>query len=233
MAQTIEWELPDIEEDVEGNFNIFYENNKLLKRADIQLAYTDEHIKEFIKCKEDIFYFAEKYYHIRDLDLGIIKIKLRKYQKEMLTSFVDNRNTICNATRQCGKSTAFEIFVCHYVLFQEHKNVAILANKAASAINILRKVKVAYSLLPKWLQSGVTMWNNSTIRLENGCEVLAAATSSSAVRSFSINCVPDYTKVCVELDNGEIYYTTIEKARKFPGFINKNELVNNQEVCNL
>jgi len=189
MAHKIEWDLEDITLDVNGNDYIYYENNKNLKKAGVELPYTEEHITEFIKCKNDIFYFAEKYYHIRDLDLGIIKIKLRNYQKEMLASFVDNRNTICNATRQCGKSTAFEIFVCHYVLFQEQKSVAVLANKALSATNILRKVKVAYELLPKWLQSGVKIWNNSMIELENGCSVLAAATSSSAVRSFSINCL--------------------------------------------
>lgn len=189
MAHAIKWDLEDLLTDIDGNDNIYYENNRNLKKADVQLPYSEEHIKEFMKCKNDVFYFAEKYYHIRDLDLGILKIKLRDYQKEMLSSFIDNRNTIVNATRQAGKSTSFEIFVCHYILFQEQKNVAILANKAASATNILRKVKVAYELLPKWLQSGVKVWNNSNIQFENGCEVLAAATSSSAIRSFSINCV--------------------------------------------
>ncbi len=101
MALKIEWDIPDIIVDMDGNDDIYYENNKNLKKAGVQLPYTDEHIKEFIKCKNDVFYFAEKYYHIRDLDAGILKIKLRDYQKEMLESFVDNRNTICNATRQC------------------------------------------------------------------------------------------------------------------------------------
>jgi len=189
MATKVEWDIPDILIDVDGNDSIYYENNKNLKKSDVQLPYTEEHFKEFIKCKNDVFYFAEKYYHIRDLDKGILKIKLRDYQKTMLKSFTDNRNTIVNATRQCGKSTSFEIFVCHYILFQEQKAVAILANKAMSAMNILRKVKVAYELLPKWLQSGVKTWNNNMIELENGCTVLAAATSSSAVRSYSINCL--------------------------------------------
>lgn len=189
MSAKLEWDLPDITVDVNGNDNIYYEGNKNLKRADIQLPYSQEHIEEYIKCKNDVFYFAERYYFIRDLDLGMIKIELRDYQKEMISSFVNNRNTVVNATRQAGKSTSFEIFVCHYVLFQEYKSLAILANKALSATNILRKIKVAYELLPKWLQSGVKTWNNSQIDFENGCSVLAAATSSSAVRSFSLNTV--------------------------------------------
>ena len=189
MATKVTWDIPDILMDIDGNDSIYYEKNRNLKRAGVQLPYSEEHIKEFLKCKEDVFYFAEKYYHIRDLDKGILKIKLRDYQKEMLSSFTNNRNTIVNATRQSGKSTSFEIFVCHYILFQEQKSVAILANKAMSATNILRKVKVAYELLPKWLQSGIKMWNNNMIELENGCTCLAAATSSSAVRSYSINCL--------------------------------------------
>jgi len=98
---SIEWDLPDITTDVNGNDYIYYEGNKNLKKAAVQLPYSQEHIEEYIKCKNDVFYFAEKYYHIRDLDKGIIKIKLRDYQKTMLSSFIDNRNTIVNATRQC------------------------------------------------------------------------------------------------------------------------------------
>lgn len=101
MSNSIEWDLPDITTDVNGNDYIYYEGNKNLKKAAVQLPYSQEHIEEYVKCKNDVFYFAEKYYHIRDLDKGIIKIKLRDYQKTMLSSFVDNRNTIVNATRQC------------------------------------------------------------------------------------------------------------------------------------
>ena len=192
MARIIEWPVPDILVDIDGSEDIYYENNHNLKRAGVQMAYSQAHLDEFKKCAEDIFYFAETYYHIRNLDDGIIKIKLRKYQREMLTSFVENRNTIINATRQCGKSTSFEIFVCWYCLFHEDKSCAILANKAASSLGILRKIKMAYELLPKWMQSGVRAWNQATIELDTGCTAMAAATSSSAIRSFAMNmCIID------------------------------------------
>jgi len=192
MARKISWPVEDITVDIDGNEDIFYENNRNLRRSGIKLPYTQAHLDEFKKCAEDIFYFAENYYHIRNLDEGIIKIKLREYQKEMLTSFVENRNTIINATRQCGKSTSFEIFVCWYILFHEQKSAAVLANKAASSLGILRKIKMAYELLPKWLQAGVVAWNQSLIELETGCTAMASATSSSAIRSYSMNmCIID------------------------------------------
>lgn len=178
--------LPDFTHSVAGE-EIFYNGNPSLRGAGHKVAYTIEHLEEFERCKKDIFYFAENYYYILDLDEGQKKIKLRDYQKEMLKSFVKNRHTIVNATRQSGKSTSFEIFVCWYVLFHSHKGVAILANKALSSLNILRKIKNAYELLPLWIQTGVKTWNQGVIEFENGCRVLAAATSSSGIRSFSIN----------------------------------------------
>lgn len=196
---------------------------------------------ETLQCSKDHVLFTQEFEPVEAMTLKIGESVLSRGEPLALASkengekaelydiyMSDNERYFSNGilSHNCGKSTSFEIFVCHYVLFQEQKSVAILANKALSATNILRKVKVAYELLPKWLQSGVKTWNNSLIELENGCSVLAAATSSSAVRSFSINCVPDYTKVCVELDNGEIYYTTIEKAQKLEGFINKYEFIN-------
>lgn len=94
--------LPDITEDIDGD-TIFYEGNPQLKGSGYKLPYTIDHIEEYKKCKEDIFYFAENYYYILDLDKGMIKIQLRDYQKDMIKSFVENRNTIVLASRQVGK----------------------------------------------------------------------------------------------------------------------------------
>jgi len=182
----IHFSLPDFTEDLNGN-KLQFNGNEQLKGLRQPLAFTPEHIQEIMKCKDDIQYFAEKYYHILSLDDGMIKIKMRDYQKELVQNFKNHRFNIVMATRQCGKSTSFEVFVLHYILFHTDKNVALLANKAANSFDLLRKIKNAYELLPKWLQVGVKVWNQSRIELENGCMVIAAATSSSAIRSKSIN----------------------------------------------
>jgi hypothetical protein len=85
-----------------------------------------------------------------------------------------------------GKSTSFEIFLCWTILFQKDQRVGILANKAEQSRDILRKVKEAYELLPKWLQQGIKVWNTGSIQLENGSMVLASSTSSTAIRGKSI-----------------------------------------------
>lgn len=180
--------LPDFTHDLDGR-SLSFDGNTALKSVKQPLAYSKAHIEEIIKCKTDWRYFAENYYYILSLDEGMIKVKLRDYQDQIIQNFIDNRFNIVLASRQCGKSTSYEIFVLWYILFNTNKNVAILANKADTSRGILRKIKLAFELLPHWLQQGVKTWNVSSIELENGCTVTASATSSSAIRSKAANVV--------------------------------------------
>jgi len=77
----------------------------------------------------------------------------------------------------------------HYVLFNPTVNVAILANKAATARDLLGRLQLAYENLPKWLQQGVMTWNKGSLELENGSKILASSTSASAVRGGSYNII--------------------------------------------
>ena len=178
--------VTDFEFDVNGK-TISYSGNSNLKPCKCVLEYTKEHVEEIIRCKNNWKYFAQTYYHITSLDEGIIKVKTRFYQDNIINNFINNRFNIVLASRQCGKSTSYEIFCLWYILFNEAKTVAILANKLDTSVGILAKIKMAYELLPKFLQQGIKKWNERSIELENGCKILASATSSSAIRSKSVN----------------------------------------------
>jgi hypothetical protein len=178
--------LEDLVLDVKGK-PFAHDGNSTLKPSKVSLPYTQAHVEEIMKCKDDWKYFAQEYYHITSLDEGIIKVKTRKYQDSIINNFIQNRFNILLASRQCGKSTSYEIFCLHYVLFNESKKVAILANKLETAVGILSKIKLAYELLPKYIQQGVKKWNERSIELENGCSIIASATSSSAIRSKAVN----------------------------------------------
>jgi hypothetical protein len=89
--------------------------------------------------------------------------------------------------RQSGKTTTATAIILHYILFNEFKTVAILANKGDAAREVMSRVKLAYEALPKWLQQGIEEWNKGNIALENGCQVLAGTTTSSAIRGKSIS----------------------------------------------
>lgn len=84
-------------------------------------------------------------------------------------------------------TTTAVCLILHYILFNDHKTVALLANKGDAAREILDRIKIAYQALPLWLQQGVVEWNKGSVEFENGCKIIAAATSSSAIRGKSIS----------------------------------------------
>lgn len=164
-----------------------YLGNPLLKKARKQIAWSPDMLQEFLKCAEDPIYFAEKYIQIVHVDRGLIPIRLYDYQKEIVQKITDNRRVTVVTSRQAGKTTTAAAVILHYILFNDHKTVALLANKGDAAREILDRIKIAYEALPDWLQQGVVEWNKGSIELENGCKVIAAATSSSAIRGKSIS----------------------------------------------
>ncbi len=107
----------------------------------------------------------------------------------MVGTFHKNRFTICKLPRQSGKSTTMISYLLHYSLFNPSVNIAILANKAATARDLLGRLQLAYEHLPKWLQQGVMSWNKGSLELENGSKILASSTSASAVRGGSYNII--------------------------------------------
>ena len=166
-----------------------YLGNPNLKKSNVAQEWTKEQLEEYTKCMGDPQYFIEAYVRIVHLDEGLIPFKLYDFQKEMIGTFHNNRFTICKLPRQSGKSTTIIAYLLHYVLFNPTVNVAILANKAAVARDLLSRLQLAYEHLPKWLQQGVMSWNKGSLELENGSKILASSTSASAVRGGSYNII--------------------------------------------
>ena len=166
-----------------------YLGNPNLKKAFVSQEFTKENILEFQKCMNNPQYFIEKYIKIVSLDRGLISFDMYPFQKEMVGTFHNNRFSICKLPRQSGKTTTIISYILHYVLFNESVNVAILANKAATARDILSRLQLAYENLPKWLQQGIMSWNKGSLELENGSRIVASSTSSSAVRGGSYNLI--------------------------------------------
>ena len=166
-----------------------YLGNPLLKKANVPVEWTEEQILEYKKCMEEPLHFIQNYIKIVSLDEGLVPFKMFPFQKDMVGTIHQNRFTICKMPRQSGKSTTLVSYILHYILFNPNMNVAILANKASTARDILSRLQLAYENLPKWLQQGVMSWNKGSLDLENGSRVVASSTSSSAVRGGSYNMI--------------------------------------------
>ena len=166
-----------------------YRENPNLKRANVSIEFTKKQIQEYQKCMEDPVYFTENYVKIVSLDEGLIPFKLYDFQRQMMWTFHTERFTICKLPRQSGKSTTIIAYLLHYCLFNPTVSVAILANKAVTARDLLSRLQLAYEHLPDWLQQGVMTWNKGSLELENGSKILASSTSASAVRGGSYNII--------------------------------------------
>ena len=164
-----------------------YLGNPLLKKANVKQEFTQENIEEFIKCKDDPIYFARNYIKIVSLDEGLTQFEPYDFQEKLINNFHNNRFNICKMPRQTGKSTTVVAYLLHYAVFNDSTNIGILANKAATARELLGRLQTAYENLPKWMQQGIISWNKGSLELENGSKILAASTSASAVRGMSFN----------------------------------------------
>ena len=169
--------------------NDAYLGNPNLFKANTKIEYTEEQIQEIAKCMDDPIYFIKSYIKIVNIDEGLVPFSMYGFQERMVDTFHNNRFSICKLPRQSGKSTTIIAYLLHQVVFNDNINVAILANKSSTARDLLGRLQLAYENLPKWLQQGVLNWNKGSLELENGSKILAAATSSSAIRGGSFNII--------------------------------------------
>jgi hypothetical protein len=166
-----------------------YLGNPLLKKTNIPIEFTEDQIIEFGKCYSDPLYFAETYVQIVTIDKGLQPFRMYDFQRKMIRNFHNNRFNICKLPRQSGKSTTVCAYLLHYAIFNDNVNIAILANKANTARDLLNRLQTAYENLPKWLQQGIISWNKGSMELENKSKIFAASTSASSVRGGTYNII--------------------------------------------
>lgn len=166
-----------------------YKGSPNLKAANVEMSFTPDQVQEWLKCADDPVYFTINYIKIVSLDEGLVPFKMWDFQEEMIERFHSNRFNIAKLPRQTGKSTTVVSYLLHYCIFNDNVNIGILANKLSTSRELLGRLQLAYENLPKWMQQGIVSWNKGSLELENGSKIMAASTSSSAVRGMSFNII--------------------------------------------
>ena len=164
-----------------------YHGNPNLKSIGYQHNFTKEELEEFVKCQDDPIYFIENYCKIVTLDAGLQPFSLYECQKRKVDFIMNNQKTILMEGRQQGKTVVAAACILHYTIFNDDKNVAIMANKTAAAREVLNRYQIMYENLPIWMQQGVKTWNKGDVDLENGSRVFTSATTASGIRGKSVN----------------------------------------------
>ena len=161
--------------------------NPNVKRDGVQQQYTKKELQEYTKCMKDPSYFAKNYCKIIHLDRGLVNFELYPYQQKMFDHFMENRFSIVLACRQSGKSISSVAYLLWYALFSPEKTIAILANKGATAQEMLGRVHLMLENLPFFLQPGCKALNKRSIEFSNNSRIVSAATSGSSIRGMSVN----------------------------------------------
>jgi hypothetical protein len=166
-----------------------YLNNPNLPTVNSEFEYTPKMIADLEKCSKNILYFAENYFTIISLDEGKQKIELHLCQKRVLRKMRDNRFFILLASRQIGKTTLMTIYALWIACFQQDQSILIVANKEGTAIEIFRRIRLAFEELPNWIKPGVKEYGKTSMILANGCRIGISTTTGTAARGQSINCL--------------------------------------------
>jgi len=169
------------------NNELGYLGNPNVKRDGVEQQWTADEVREYAKCMKDPSYFAETYIKIVSLDKGLVPFNLYPYQREMFDHFNDNRFSIVLACRQSGKSISSVVYLLWFAIFHPEKTIAILANKGATAREMLTRITLALENLPFFLQPGCKTLNKGSIEFSNNSRIIAAATSGSSIRGMSVN----------------------------------------------
>lgn len=167
--------------------NPWFKNEVGYRRAGITFMMTEPEIQEYIKCKLDILYFAEKYCRIKTEDGSVQNIKLRGYQKKILELYTTNRFSILCGSRQIGKTINAAIAMLHFITFNNDKNIMIVANMRGTTIEIIDKIRNIYAQLPFFLKTGIKNLNQQSMVFENGCRIKSSARSKTPAIGFTID----------------------------------------------
>lgn len=169
------------------NEHIWLKNMAGVRRPFIKFAMTSEEKSEYIKCKLNVHYFAERYCHIKREDGSIGPMRLRDYQKDIIDLYTKSDRSILMASRQTGKTVSAAIVLLHFCLFNDDKNVMIVANKGTTVVEILDKIKKIYMLIPFFLKKGAIKWNEKGLTFDNGCSIKTEKRTKEPAIGFTID----------------------------------------------
>lgn len=169
----------------------FLRGNESLKLPNVSEFVTaaeyERRVKELIKCRSDPVYFANNYYTIISPKRGKHIIELYPKQADLIRFMSGSRLCCVLASRQCGKTTSYCVYALWQTMFYPDKKILICANKEKAARDFLARIKLAYELMPNWLQPGVKEWNKRQVIFGNDSGIEGMATSPDTARGSTAN----------------------------------------------
>lgn len=162
------------------------ENGKHLQCADNHILFDENYQEIFAK---DCIPFITKIITKNGPEL-VTEIKNLNYKTKMYDFDVASENhRFWSNDILSHNSSTYVAFTLWYLIFHNHVEVALLANKGQTARELLSRIQVAWENLPLWMQQGIITWNKGSIELENGSKIIATNTASNSIRGYSFSMI--------------------------------------------
>lgn len=142
---------------------------------------------EYIRCVSDPVHFMSKYCYVQHPIRGKIPFILYPFQKDALYKLRDNDYNIILKSRQLGISTLVAAYSLWMMMFNNDKNILVIATKQDVAKNLVTKVRIMHQNLPSWLKNQCIEDNKLSLRFKNGSQIKAISSSPDAGRSEALS----------------------------------------------
>jgi hypothetical protein len=118
----------------------------------------------------------------------VVRVKKTDRREQMYDLSVDSDDHVYYTNDILSHNTTTAAgYILWYAVFQQDRTVAVLANKAAQAREIVRRISGMFESIPWFLQPGVSTYNKGSLGYANGSQVISAASSNSSIRGTSIS----------------------------------------------
>lgn len=192
VAEAVVWSTASLNAAVEAikkglplKANPFLNNDIQLLKPNLVFRRTAEEVEDWIRCKNDKVYFANKCF--LKTPTGVKRVQMRDYQEGYLNMCNKNPMSIFISCRQSGKSTTTAIDSIQEILFNTDKNGLIVSKSGQAGLDLLSKMKDIYRYLPWHLKAGVQVWNVHQISFDNNSSMVTAAPERNCGLGMSIN----------------------------------------------
>jgi len=151
-----------------------------------------EEFKIFLKCSQDIFFFAT-FIHVIHPIRGKVKFDLYPYQKKVLWYFLTRQFNIVKKFRQAGITELISLYCLWFAMFHPNKLIQIISIKDRVAKKVLRRIKYMYRNLPEYLKipivngRGMDLGTSTEIEFANGSIIASLPTTEDAGRSEALS----------------------------------------------
>lgn len=162
----------------------------LVKAPYQKIAYTDEQIREFIKCADPVTgpqYFLDNFFYIQHPTRGRMLYHPFDYQKRLIDVYHKYRFSISMLPRQTGKSTSAAGYLLWYAMFVPDSTILVAAHKYTGSQEIMQRIRYAYESVPDHIRAGATNYNKGSIEFDNGSRIVSATTTENTGRGMSIS----------------------------------------------